>query len=142
MENIDATPEFGKRPFTKKNSRERFLSVNEVQHHHSTKSENLMYKEISPDLSNDTVSNSFKSRSSTKKKKSPKKEQPLFKEIEYNTSFQMNYSYNDSENPLIQLLAKKFLIRNDYDRKHCKQFLKEKKQIFEGFDIDYKSIQK
>ena len=136
MENINDTPEFGKRPLNRNKIYGNFLQDIAVHHKRNSKSKPLNFNDVSPKSSNISESDRCKKSTSKKKKKSPKNKQSLFKVVDYNTNFQLKYSYEDSKNPLIELLAKKFLIRNDFDRKNSKKFLKEKIQIFEGFDVE------
>ena len=135
MQGNDGTPIFGSRKLDsdkkKKKSSHLCLNIDEsLNRPNSTK--NIRKKKIEEISDGEKKSN----------KKSKSKPKSIFKSINYSTNFVMEYTYNLSNNPLINLLAKKFTIRNDFDRKHSEQFLKDKIKIFEGFDIDYKSIGK
>ena len=137
MQNNGETPQFGSR---KKNSdkekkKSKYLNLEidkELNRPNSS-------KYITNNKIEEMISNEEEKRSKKKKKLKPKS---IFKSVNYSTKFFLEYTYNDTNNPLMNLLAKKFIIRNDFDKQHSEQFLKDKIQIFEGFDVDYKAIEK
>lgn len=45
-------------------------------------------------------------------------------------------------NPFDEFLQKKIVLRNDYDHKNTKQFLKDKELVFEGFEVFYNESKK
>ena len=42
----------------------------------------------------------------------------------------------ENENPYYELLIKKIIIRNDFDKKHSKKFLSEIEEAFEGCNLN------
>ena len=44
----------------------------------------------------------------------------------------------NKEDPYYELLTKKIILRNDFDRKHVKKLLAEAEEAFEGCDLDDK----